>query len=79
MDSSRWLPLGLVASGRSVILRRVRAGRDLAARLAAMGMIPGTEIYVHRNDRQGPVLVGVQGARFMLGRGMVEKISVEES
>jgi ferrous iron transport protein A len=72
------MPLSVVAAGRSVVLRRVNAGRGLTSRLAAMGFFPGLEVHVHRNDRNGPVVLGVAGSRVMLGRGMAEKIYVED-
>ncbi len=73
------MPLGLVSAGRSVVLRRIRAGSGLVARLAAMGLIPGVTVHVHRNDCGGPVVLGLQGGRLVLGRGMADKVSVQES
>lgn len=72
------MPLSLVSVGRSVVLQRVRAGRGLTSRLAAMGLVPGATVHVHRNDRNGPVVLGVHGARLMLGRGMAEKMAVQD-
>jgi Fe2+ transport system protein FeoA len=72
-----WMPLSMVASGRSVVFRRAWAGQGLASRLAAMGLVPGVEVHVYRNDRNGPVVLGIAGSRVMLGRGMAEKLSVE--
>lgn len=74
-----WMPLSMVSAGRSVVLRRVNAGRGLVSRLTSMGLIPGVEVHVHRNDRNGPVVLGVAGNRFMLGRGMADKMSVEDA
>lgn len=72
------MPLSFVASGHSVVLERIRAGDGLASRLASMGLIPGVTVYVYRNDRNGPVVLGLNGARMMLGRGMADKMSVQE-
>ncbi len=71
------MPLSAVPTGRSVVLRRIRKGHDLASRLAAMGFVPGVIIDVHQNDQRGPVVVGLKGGRVMLGRGMAEKMAVE--
>lgn len=67
-----------VLTGQKVKVVSVDDGRELVARLSAMGIIPGTEITVIRNNRFGPFVVAVKGARIMLGRGMANKIFVEE-
>jgi len=73
-----WMPLSIVPAGRSVVLRRVNAGCGLVTRLTAMGLMPGVGVHIHRNDRNGPVVLGVGGSRVMLGRGMADKMSVED-
>jgi len=71
------MPLSAVPSGRAVVLRRIREAHGMASHLASMGFVPGVIIDVHKNDRNGPVVVGLKGGRVMLGRGMAEKMSVE--
>ena len=71
------VPLSAIPTGRAVVLRRIREGHGLAARLAAMGFVPGVTIAMHQNDRNGPVIVGLKGGRVLLGRGMAEKMAVE--
>ena len=79
MNPALWMPLSLAPSGRSVLLRRVRAGHDgLTSRLAALGLLPGVRVLVCHNDRNGPVILGLNGSRLMLGRGMADKMSVED-
>ena len=70
-------PLSTVLAGSFVVLRRIRAGKELEARLLAMGFVPGERLEVCRNSAHGPLLVGVKGSRVMLGRGMAEKIAVD--
>ena len=77
MHPGIYMPLNAVPAGRIVVLRRIREGHGLTSRLAAMGFVPGVTIEVHRNDRNGPVVVGLKGGRVMLGRGMAEKMAVE--
>jgi Fe2+ transport system protein FeoA len=77
-NPSLCMPLDIVPAGRTVVLRRVNAGKGLTARLAAMGLVPGASVHVHRNDRNGPVVLGVADSRVMLGRGMSSKVSVQE-
>jgi ferrous iron transport protein A len=77
-DPAFCVPLSTVQAGRSVVLRRVSAGWGMTARLAAMGLVPGTALRVHRNDRCGPVVVEIHGSRVVLGRGMARSVAVEE-
>lgn len=70
-------PLSSVLTGSTVTLHHLRAGRELEARLTAMGFVPGEALYIYRNTRPGPLVVGVKGSRVMLGRGMADKVAVE--
>ena len=78
MNPALWMPLSMVPTGRSVLLRRVQAGHGLTSRLAALGLLPGVRVHVCRNDRSGPVVLGVAGSRLMLGHGMAQKMYVED-
>jgi len=60
----------------NVRITAIEAGRGLTSRLAAMGLIPGTEITVAVNDMKGPVIVNVKTSKIALGRGMARKIIV---
>ena len=71
------MPLSVVRNGETVRLVSVRAGRGLQARLASLGMVPGVEITMIRNDYHGPMIVAVKGSRLVLGRGMSGKILVQ--
>jgi len=70
------VPLGSVEAGRRVRLVGIEAGRGLASRLAAMGLIPGAELLVVSNRGKGPAVVEVKGARLALGRGMTQNLRV---
>lgn len=76
MQDRRERPLSGVPSGASVVLRRIRAGRELEARLTAMGFVAGERVTVCRNAVHGPLVVSVKGSRVMLGRGMAEQVAV---
>ncbi len=71
------MPLALIREGTKAILRSVQGGRSLRGRLAALGLIPGTEVTVLRNAGGGPFVVAVNNARICIGRGMAMKIDVE--
>ena len=70
------IPLSLIDSGHKVRLGAVCAGRGLTARLAALGLVPGTEVEVISKSAKGPFVVSVKETRLVLGRGMVNKILV---
>ena len=70
------MPLTMAEAGKTVRLMAIQSGRQLQARLAVMGLTPGIEIEVIRNDSHGHCIVAVRGSRVMLGRGMAQKIIV---
>ena len=70
------MPLSMVESGRVVRLVAIDSGRRLQARLAALGLVPGTELQVISNSTTGPFVVAVRDSRVVLGRGMAYKILV---
>ena len=64
-------------TGREVRLAGIRAGRELRARLAAMGLVPGIRLRVIRQQGRGPLVVALRGMRLAIGRGMAEHMDVE--
>ncbi|MHB9030594.1 MAG: FeoA family protein [Candidatus Latescibacterota bacterium] len=71
------MPLSMVECGRKVLLLGIRTDRELQARLAQMGLVPGVEVEVIRNSEDGPFILGVKGSRVMLGREMAGQLVVE--
>lgn len=71
------LALASCKGGREVRLSGIRAGRELRARLAAMGLVPGIRLRVMRQEGRGPLVVALRGMRLAIGRGMAEKMDVE--
>jgi Fe2+ transport system protein FeoA len=65
-------------SGETVVFRSVQGAPGLLAHLAALGLLPGVKVHVYRNDRTGPVVIGVHGSRVMLGREIAEKANVQK-
>ena len=76
VQAFRSTQLSLVRQGSRVKILAIHAGRELQARLAAMGLVPGTEITVISNQSSGPSVVAVKDSRVVLGRGMSSKIEV---
>lgn len=74
---TRLHPLSACRRGETVRLVRIQAGRHLTRRLVELGLTPGVTMQVvHKNG--GPLLIAVRGARLALGRGVAEKILVED-
>ena len=63
-------------AGRRVRITGHRGGRMLRARLLAMGLNLGREVDVIQNNR-GLIIVGINGGRVALGRGISQKIVAE--
>jgi Fe2+ transport system protein FeoA len=65
----------MVTNGTVKVLR-VEGGFGMMERLKPMGVLPGEDIEVVRNDSSGPLIISVKGSRLILGRGMAQKIDV---
>lgn len=70
------MPLAMVEKGKKVLLLAIKSGCELKSRLSALGLIPGAEIEVIQNLACGPIIIGLNGSRLILGRGMAQKIMV---
>ncbi len=71
------MPLSMISEGKRAILKKITGGRQLRGRLAALGLLPGTELEVVQNSGQGPFVISVKGSRIVIGRGMASRIEVE--
>jgi len=70
-------PLSLLPKGTRAKIIQIDAGRGLEGRLKHMGLYQGEVIKVVQNT-EGPVVVAKGGMRLALGRGMSQKVLVEE-
>jgi Fe2+ transport system protein FeoA len=68
--------LALAEAGQKVRITGHRGGRMLRARLLALGLNLGREVEVLQNNR-GLIIIGVNGGRVALGRGISQKIITE--
>jgi Fe2+ transport system protein FeoA len=66
-------PLSKVPPGQRVRITSYAGGRMLRSRLASLGLNLGREIDIIQNNR-GLIIVGVNGGRVALGRGVSQKI-----
>jgi Fe2+ transport system protein FeoA len=64
------------ALARPVRVVAVEGRRHLVHRLAAIGVVPGSEVIVLR--RRGPMLVAAGGARIVMNRQTARAVRVEE-
>jgi Fe2+ transport system protein FeoA len=76
-SSGHRLHLADVEAGKTVRLVGVEHGSALRMRLMAMGLTPGVLVRVIQRVNGGPCIVAVRGTRVALGRGMLDRICVE--
>ena len=69
------LPLTMLPPRQPARIVGIRAGHTLTERLAGLGLVPGAEVWVLR-DNGGPLLLAVGETRVALGRGMAHKVLV---
>ncbi|MCP4571774.1 MAG: ferrous iron transport protein A [bacterium] len=72
------MPLTMVSEGTKAILKSIDGGHQMRGRLAALGLLPGTELEVIQNSGHGPFVVSVRGSRIVIGRGMAQRMEVDE-
>jgi Fur family ferric uptake transcriptional regulator len=70
------LPLLLAKTGERVVIKEMTGGTMPRARLAAMGLRPGDEIEIIKNDGQGRLILAHGTTRLALGKGVASKILV---
>jgi Fe2+ transport system protein FeoA len=66
-------PLSAVPPGQRVRITNFAGGRMVRSRLVSLGLNVGREVTVIQNNR-GLIMVGVNGGRVALGRGVSQKI-----
>ncbi len=69
-------PLALIPPGQRGRISGYQGGRMLRGRLMALGLSLGQEVEIIQNHR-GLVIVGVNGGRVALGRGISQKVFLE--
>lgn len=73
------LTLAHAVSGKKYRIIKVEGGCKLNSRLCAMGLMPNELLSVYAASRGGPVIISVKGSRFAIGRGMTNRIIIEET
>jgi ferrous iron transport protein A len=70
-------PLNDIPAGETVRLVSIDGGRQLTRRLLSLGITPGAELEILHCRGQG-VVIGRNGNRVALGRGIAEKLQAEK-
>ena len=71
------MPLSMVNRGEAVVVQQVNGCRTVRQRLIDLGLNPGAQIQVLKNETSGPLIIAVKGdGRLALGRGMTHHILV---
>jgi Fe2+ transport system protein FeoA len=66
-------PLSAVPPGQRVRISSFAGGRMVRSRLVSLGLNVGREVTIIQNNR-GLIMVGINGGRVALGRGVSQKI-----
>ena len=76
-ERSRRLPLTMAKAGERLLIREISGGATSRLRLMTMGLRPGDCLEVITNNGQGQLAISVDMRRYVLGRGLAQKIIVE--
>jgi ferrous iron transport protein A len=75
-DGPASVPLCEAVPGKRFKVMRVAGGRQVCARMAAMGIYPGAEVELLPQSCGAPCLVRVHGGTLSLGAGITRNIMV---
>lgn len=76
-ERARRMPLSAAKAGETLVIREIGGGAGTRVRLMAMGLRPGDLLEVITNNGQGQIAISCDMKRFVLGRGLAQKIVVE--
>lgn len=71
------MPLVLAKPGERLVIKEINGGANAKMRLLTMGLRIGDKIEVISNNGHNQLAVAVDLKRYVLGRGLAEKITVE--
>ena len=73
----RVLPLDTAKQGEKLIIKDILGGAGVRMRLLTMGLRQGDQIDIVTNISKGQLVIAVEGKRYVLGRGLSQKILVQ--
>lgn len=71
------MTLAEMKNGSKGLVLKVETGKTIYSRLASMGIFEGVLLSVIKNNGRGPIVIGIEGSRFALGRVMAEQIVIQ--
>lgn len=71
------MPLSAARQGERVIIKKIRGGAKARLRLLSMGLRTGDQLNILTNNGHGQLAVAAEFTRYVLGRGMAQKVLVE--
>ena len=72
------MPLSLAKPGERLVIKEINGGTGAKMRLLTMGLRKDDKIEVITNNSQGQLAIAADLKRYVLGRGLAEKIMVEQ-
>jgi len=75
----RLMPLTAAKAGEKLVIREITGGGQVRLRLITMGLRVGDRVEVISNNGQGNIAVAAEFSRYVLGRGLAQKIVVESA
>jgi len=72
------MPLTLAKPGERLVIKEISGGSGAKMRLLTMGLRTDDKIEVITNNSQGHLAIAADLKRYVLGRGLAEKIMVEQ-
>ena len=70
------MPLSAARQGEKLVIKEINGGPTARLRLLSMGLRIGDRLEVLTNNGQGQIAVAVDFTRYVLGRGMAQKLLV---
>ncbi len=77
MNRIQLMPLIMAKAGERLVLKEFSGGVGARSRLLSMGLRLGDEIEVITNNSQGQMAIAADYKRYVIGRGLAQKILVE--
>ncbi|MBC7319793.1 ferrous iron transport protein A [bacterium] len=71
-------PLSTLKVGEKGKIVRLIGGTGMIKRLSDLGFVPEQEVEVVRSAPRGPIAIRVKGTIYALGRGVADKIYVDD-
>lgn len=71
-------PLSMLKVGERGRIVRLEGGLGMIRRLTDLGFVPEQEVEVVRSAPRGPIAIRIKGAIYAIGRGVADRIYVDD-